>query len=64
MAGRFNKETDDEGLNTGFNAASEELRTVGKFYSRAQTGEAHGYLRILALGFVVLAILAIMGGGR
>ena len=35
-AGRFNKETDDEGLNTGFNAASEELRGVGKLYSRAQ----------------------------
>jgi NADH-quinone oxidoreductase subunit L len=63
-AGRFNRETDDDGLNAGFNAASEELRTVGKRYSRAQTGEAHGYLRIMAIGFVVLAILAIIGGGR
>jgi len=63
-AGRFNRETDDDGLNAGFNAASEELRTVGKTYSRAQTGETHGYLRILAIGFVVLAILAIIGGGR
>jgi len=63
-AGRFNRETDDDGLNAGFNAASEELRTVGKRYSRAQTGEAHGYLRIMAIGFVVLAILAIIGGRR
>ncbi len=63
-AGHFNKETDDEVLNTGFNAASEEIRSVGKLYSRAQTGETHGYLRIVALGFVVLAILAMMGGAR
>lgn len=63
-AGHFNRETDDEGLNTGFNAASEELRSVGKLYSRMQTGEAHGYLRIMAVGFVVLAILAMMGGAK
>ena len=63
-AGHFNKETDDEGLNTGFNAASEELRSVGKLYSRTQTGEAHGYLRLMAVGFVVLAILAMLGGAR
>ena len=64
LAGDFNRKTDDRGLNSGFNAASEELRSAGRLYSRHQTGEAHGYLRILAIGFVVLAIISMMGVGR
>ncbi len=63
-AGRFNREADEEGLNTGFNAASDELRLAGKLYSQAQTGETHGYLRVLAIGFVVLAIASMLGGSR
>ena len=63
-AGAFNKETDEEGLNTGFNAASDELRLAGRLYSKAQSGETHGYLRVIAVGFVILAIASLFGGGR
>ena len=58
----MNRETDEDGLNAGFNATSESLRGTGKAYSRAQTGDAHGYLRAIAIGFVVLVLLVIMGG--
>lgn len=64
LAGTFNRETDEEGLNAGFNLASEKIRGAGQLYSRAQTGEAHGYLRILAIGFVVLALVLMLGGVR
>ena len=30
----------------------------------AQTGEAHGYLRVLAVAFIVLALVLVMGGAR
>jgi NADH-quinone oxidoreductase subunit L len=64
MAGKFNREADEDGLNTGFDATSDELRGVGRRYSRAQSGEAHGYLRVLAIGFVLLAIASLLGGSR
>ena len=60
--GTFDREMDESGLNGGFDAASEKLRGVGNAYSRAQTGEAHGYLRTLAVAFVVLALLLLLGG--
>jgi len=61
LAGR---ETDERTLNGGFDSTSEGLRGAGQAYSRAQTGEAHGYLRTLALGFVILLILVVLGGTR
>jgi NADH-quinone oxidoreductase subunit L len=61
-AGTANSAVDRSGLNSGFNGVSERIRRIGRAYSRAQTGEAHGYLRVLALGFVVLALLALLGG--
>jgi NADH-quinone oxidoreductase subunit L len=64
LAGGVNREADEAGLNAGFDVASEKLRDSGKAYSRAQTGDAHGYLRTLAIAFVVLALIVIMGGGR
>jgi NADH-quinone oxidoreductase subunit L len=64
LLGALNRSADERGLNTGFNDASEKLRGAGQLYSRAQTGEAHGYLRVLAVGFVVLAVLMIVGGAR
>jgi NADH-quinone oxidoreductase subunit L len=64
LAGRVNRRSDEGGLNAGFNAASERLRGVGAAYGRRQTGEAHGYLRTLAVAFLVLALIAILGGGR
>jgi len=64
FAGTVNREADEDGLNAGFDAASEKLRGAGQLYSRAQTGDAHGYLRTIAVGFVILALIVILGGGR
>jgi|CXWL01.1.fsa_nt_gi NADH-quinone oxidoreductase subunit L len=64
FSGFVSRETDERTLNGGFNATSGRLRGAGQAYSRAQTGGAHGYLRTLALGFVVLLILAVLGGAR
>jgi NADH-quinone oxidoreductase subunit L len=63
-AGFLNAWFDRVGLNGGFRAASEGIRGSGRAYSRAQTGEAHGYLRALAVGFVVLALLVLWAGCR
>jgi NADH-quinone oxidoreductase subunit L len=62
LAGAMTREADEDALNSGFDAASEKLRGTGKRYARAQTGEAHGYLRTLAVGFVILALVLILGG--
>jgi NADH-quinone oxidoreductase subunit L len=64
FVGMVNRETDEDLLNGGFNQTSERIRDTGKAYSRAQTGEAHSYLRMVALGFVLLVIAVIWGGGR
>ena len=64
FTGSVNREVDEAGLNTGFNALSERIRGAGRAYSRAQTGEPQGYLRTLAIAFVVLALLILMGAGR
>jgi NADH-quinone oxidoreductase subunit L len=60
--GFVNRDGDERGLNAGFDATSEKIRGAGLAYSRAQTGDAHGYLRTLALGFVILLVLATLGG--
>ncbi len=59
-----NRQFDEGAINDGFDGASETLRGTGRVYSRAQPGEAHGYLRAIAVGFVVLALLLVLGGGR
>ena len=64
FTGSVNREVDESGLNTGFNSASERIRRAGRAYSGAQSGEAQGYLRTVAIAFVVLALLALLGGGR
>jgi NADH-quinone oxidoreductase subunit L len=64
FVGMVNRETDEDLLNGGFNQTSERIRGTGKAYSRAQSGEAHSYLRMVALGFVLLVIAVIWGGGR
>ncbi|MBI3886037.1 MAG: NADH-quinone oxidoreductase subunit L [Opitutae bacterium] len=64
FTGVVSLENDESGLNAGFNATSEKLRGAGQSYSKAQTGDAHGYLRVLALAFVVLVLLVVLGGGR
>ena len=64
LAGRAYGGVDRRGLNAGFDAVGGRIRGAGRAYSRAQTGEAHGYLRALAIAFVVLAGLILLGGGR
>jgi NADH-quinone oxidoreductase subunit L len=62
--GAANSAADQAGLNAGFDTVSARIRRAGRAYSRGQTGETHGYLRTLAVGFVVLALLALLGGRR
>ncbi|MFI5335806.1 MAG: NADH-quinone oxidoreductase subunit L [Opitutales bacterium] len=62
FAGFVNKDADEQTLNRGFDAGSELLRGTGRQYSRAQSGEAHGYLRTIALGFMVIAFIVLVGG--
>jgi NADH-quinone oxidoreductase subunit L len=64
MAGQLNRRGDEQGLNAGFDTASETLRASGHAYSHAQTGQAQGYLRTIAVAFAVLVFLAFAGGGR
>ena len=52
FAGVVNRETDEGALNGGFDATSESLRKSARSYSRAQTGDAHGYLLLMAFSFV------------
>jgi NADH-quinone oxidoreductase subunit L len=64
FAGVLGRQGDEDGLNAGFDEVSERLRGTGRAYSRRQTGETHGYLRALAVAFVVLLVLLLWGGGR
>jgi NADH-quinone oxidoreductase subunit L len=64
FTGLVSRENDEGALNGGFDATSHKLRATGQVYSRAQTGDAHGYLRGIALGFVLLLLLVILGGVR
>jgi NADH-quinone oxidoreductase subunit L len=62
--GLMNRGIDEKGLNAGFNSASGGLSGTGRAYSRAQSGQAQGYLRALAVAFVVLAVLVLAGGSK
>jgi NADH-quinone oxidoreductase subunit L len=64
FTGGVTRETDEGVINDGFNATSEQLRAGGRAYSRHQTGEAHGYLRLIALGFVLIVLTVLLGGTR
>jgi NADH-quinone oxidoreductase subunit L len=64
FGGTVNREMDEDGLNAGFDTMSESVRGAGQRYSRAQTGETHGYLRTVAIAFAILALLLVWGGGR
>ncbi|MDO8539201.1 MAG: NADH-quinone oxidoreductase subunit L [Opitutaceae bacterium] len=64
FAGVVNREADEDVINGGFDAGSEGLRRGANAYSHAQTGDAHGYLRVVAIGFVMLVLVVMLGGGR
>ncbi len=64
FSGTVNRQVDEDGLNDGFDRISASIRGSGQRYSRAQTGEAHGYLRVVAIAFVVLTLVLVLGGVR
>jgi NADH-quinone oxidoreductase subunit L len=64
FTGTVTRETDENLVNGGFDATSEKLKATGQTYSRAQTGDTHGYLLMVALGFVLLVLAVMLGGAR
>ncbi|HUL51979.1 MAG TPA: NADH-quinone oxidoreductase subunit L [Opitutaceae bacterium] len=64
FGGIVGRQLDEDGLNAGFDDAGDRLRRAGRLYARAQTGAAHGYLRTVAVGFVLLVLLLVWGGMR
>jgi NADH-quinone oxidoreductase subunit L len=66
FSGSVNRQFDENNLNGGFDAASAGIRGVGRVYAKAQTGEAHGYLRVIAVAFIVLVLMLSLsqGGAR
>ena len=64
FTGFLNRELDEDALNDGFDRVSDGLRGTGRRYSRAQTGDAHGYLRVIAIGFVLVVVVLLIGGAR
>jgi NADH-quinone oxidoreductase subunit L len=64
FSGTVNRQVDEDTLNDGFDNVSASIRDSGRVYSKAQTGEAHGYLRVIAVAFIVLALVLVMGGAR
>ncbi|MSU46356.1 MAG: NADH-quinone oxidoreductase subunit L [Lacunisphaera sp.] len=64
FSGTLSRETAESTLNHGFDQVSASIRGSGQRYSRAQTGEAHGYLRVIAMAFIVLVLLLVLGGSR
>jgi NADH-quinone oxidoreductase subunit L len=63
FAGFVNKEADEDVLNGGFDATNDKIRGTARLYSAAQTGGAHGYMRTVAIGFVLLVLIVMLGGG-
>ena len=64
FSGGVNRQIDEDNLNGGFDSVSASIRGSGQRYSKAQTGEAHGYLRVIAIAFIILALALVMGGVR
>jgi hypothetical protein len=62
MSGVASQQTDDEVVNAGFDAGCDSLRSTGNQYSWRQTGEPQSYIRGLAIGIVVLALILVLGG--
>jgi NADH-quinone oxidoreductase subunit L len=64
FTGQVTRETDENLINGGFDAASGGLRSGGQAYSRGQTGDTHAYLRYIAIGFTLIALAVLLGGRR
>ncbi len=64
FTGLVSRESDEDVINGGFDAGAEGFRRPARAYSRAQTGDAHGYLRLIAASFVVIVLVVMLGGLR
>jgi NADH-quinone oxidoreductase subunit L len=64
FTGAVNRESDENVINGGFDRATEGLRGTGQAYSRANTGEPQWYLRFLAVGFVLVVLIVMLGGAQ
>jgi NADH-quinone oxidoreductase subunit L len=62
FTGAVSRESDEDVINGGFDRASNGLRRPARLYSRAQSGDAHGHLRVLAAAFVVIVLIVMLGG--
>ncbi len=62
--GLISQGTDESVINASFDDAGAGLRGTGQVYSRAQTGDAHGYLRVTAIAFVIIVLIIVLGGIR
>jgi NADH-quinone oxidoreductase subunit L len=60
--GVMDQQADESAINAGFDAASEKLRGSGRAYARRQSGDAHGYLLTIAVAFVALVLVLVIGG--
>ena len=60
--GVMDQQADESAINAGFDAASEKLRGSGRAYARRQSGDAHGYLLTIAVAFVTLVLVLVIGG--
>ncbi|MGB6686616.1 MAG: NADH-quinone oxidoreductase subunit L [Terracidiphilus sp.] len=59
---RLNRFLDTSWVDGGFDKGCEELASGGGLLARVQTGRVQTYLRLLALGVVVLAVILIWSG--
>jgi len=64
FTGQVTRETDENLINGGFDAASGGLRSGGRAYSRGQSGDTHSYLRYIAIGFTLIALAVLLGVRR
>ena len=64
FGGVVNRESDEDLINGGFDRVSAGLRGTGKAYSQAQSGIPQSYLRFVAIGFVLLVLIVVLGGAR
>jgi hypothetical protein len=51
-------------INAGFNRACKGIQNQSNRVSKAHTGRVQFYLQVVALGFVLLAVFWIWGGGQ
>ncbi len=64
FTGQVTRETDENLINGGFDAASGGLRSGGRAYSRGQSGDTHSHLRYIAIGFTLIALAVLLGVRR